>query len=178
MASFAFRSNSWRRPDPERRVQNDVPVIVHAPNHRHFKGTHHLIRAVEELRAEGVSVELDLVEGVSNQEALSRYADADLIADQFLAGAYALFAIEGMALGKPVVSYLNGRFRQWHPEWEECPIVSANPEELKDVLRRLVVDRGLREELGEQGPAYVSKYHSLDSVGRSMKPFYVGSSAA
>ena len=38
-----------------------------------------------------------------------------MIADQFLIGAYALFAIEGMALGKPVVCYLKPAVRAVSP---------------------------------------------------------------
>ena len=147
-------------------------VIVHAPNHRHYKGTRFLIDAVEVLRGEGYPVELDLVEKVENRRALERYAEADIAADQFLAGAYALFAIELMSLGKPVVAYLNERFRPWHPEWDECPIINASPDDLVDTLRRLVVDVDLRVAAGNAGPAYVEKYHSLESVGRDMAALY------
>jgi hypothetical protein len=147
-------------------------VIVHAPNHRHYKGTGHLVRAVEQLRSDGLPVALDLIEGLPNDQALQRYAAADIVADQFLAGAYALFAIEGMALGKPVICYLNDRFRPWHPEWRECPIVCASPETLAEALRTLVRDAALRDELGRQGPPYVEKYHSPESVGRDLADFY------
>jgi hypothetical protein len=42
----------------------------------------------------------------------------------------------------------------------ECPIVSAGPENITDVLRSLVVNPELRRELGLAGRAYVEKYHS------------------
>jgi hypothetical protein len=161
-------------PPPEPRVAGRELVVVHAPNHRHYKGTAHLERAVERLRGEGVAIALDLVERVPNTEALRRYAAADIVADQFLAGTYALFAIGGMALGKPVVCYLNDRFRPWHPEWDECPIVSASPDDLVDVLRRLASDAGLRAEAGGRGPQYVEKWHSLESVGRDLAATYGG----
>ena len=56
---------------------------------------------------------------------------ADIIADQFIGGAYALFAIEGMALGKPVMCYLREELFPCHPEWAECPIVNTNPGNLQ-----------------------------------------------
>jgi glycosyltransferase involved in cell wall biosynthesis len=146
--------------------------IVHASNHRHYKGTRFLIEAVERLEAEGLDVELILVEGVPSEEALRLYAEADIVADQFLIGAYALFAIEAMALGKPVVCYLNPRFASWHPEWEESPIVSASPDTLAGELRRLVLDPTLRAALGARGPEYVRRYHSLDAVGVRMDEIY------
>jgi glycosyltransferase involved in cell wall biosynthesis len=79
-----------------------------------------------------------------------------------------------MALGKPVICYLNDRFRPRHPEWAECPIVSANPDELEDAIRNLVSDPELRRELGARGPAYVREYHSLESVGAAMDAVYRG----
>src|SRR5262249_28317951 len=105
-------------------------------------------------------------------EVRRRIAAADVVADQFVAGAYALFAIEAMAAARPVVCYLNDHFRPWHPEWRECPIVSASPDELVDVLARLAGDAALRREVGARGPAYVERWHSLESVGRDMAAIY------
>lgn len=156
---------------PERRSGSPI-VVVHAPNHRHYKGTRFLVSAIDELRAEGIEIELDLVERVPNEEALRRYAAADIAADQFLAGAYALFAIEAMSLGKPVVCYLNDRFLPWHPEWLEAPILSASPDTLTEKLRLLATDEALRRKLGRAGPAYVERYHSLESVGRDLATIY------
>ena len=166
---YPFDTNGWE-PVPE--VDDGVVTVVHAPNHRVLKGTRYLLDAIRQLRAEGLPVDLELVEGMRLDEARRVYARADVIADQFLIGAYALFAIEGMALGKPVVCYLNDRFRRFHPEWEDCPIVSAHPDTLAEVLRRLIGDPVLRRELGARGPAYVRAQHSLESVGASMDEIY------
>lgn len=166
---YPFDATDWQ-PRPE--VDDGVVTIVHAPNHRVYKGTRFLVSAVEALQAEGLPVRLELVEGVRTDVARETYAFADIIADQFLIGAYALFAIEGMALGKPVVCFLNDRFRPFHPEWDECPIVSANPDTLLDELRALVTDQALRRRLGERGPEYVRRYHSLESVGADLDSSY------
>jgi glycosyltransferase involved in cell wall biosynthesis len=166
---YAFDGQGW---DPTAASHDGVVRVVHAPNHRHYKGTRFLIAAVDQLQAEGLPVQLDLVEGVPIEHARELYAQADIVADQFLIGAYALFAIEGMALGKPVVCYLNDRFSDAHPEWSECPIVSADPDQLVDALRSLVSDPDRRRELGSRGPDYVRKYHSLESVGADLDRWY------
>ena len=168
---FRFPYDSRAR-GPTTCSQSDRVVVVHAPNHRHFKGTRFLIAAIDELRAEGIPLELDLVERVSNVDALRRYARADIAADQFLAGAYALFAIEAMALGKPVLCYLNDRFRPWHPGWDDSPIISTSPDTLVENLRRLAIDAELRESIGQAGPAYVERYHSLQAVGADLRNIY------
>jgi glycosyltransferase involved in cell wall biosynthesis len=77
-----------------------------------------------------------------------------------------------MALGKPVVCYLNERFARHHPEWASCPIVSANPDTLVDELRRLVTDPALRAELGRRGPDYVREVHSPEAVGAQLDAIY------
>jgi len=151
---------------------NGVVTVVHSPNHRHYKGTRFLLEAVETLQSEGLPIELVLVEKMANEEAREIYRRSDVIADQFLIGAYALLGIEGMALGKPVLCYLNPRFEPFHPEWAECPIVSANPDTLVQELRRLVTDRELRRRLGAEGPPFARKYHSLESVGAAMDEIY------
>src|SRR5437764_9305901 len=77
------------------------PIVVHAPSNRAKKGTEHVIAACAEL-----PVDLDLVEGVPHDEARERYARADIVVDQLNAGWHGIFAVEAMALGKPVVTYL------------------------------------------------------------------------
>jgi glycosyltransferase involved in cell wall biosynthesis len=162
---YPFDGDGWT-PVPE--VDDGVVTVVHAPNHRHYKGTRYLEEAVAALQAEGLPVELVLVEGLPNDEARRIFERADVIADQFLIGAYALFAIEGMALGKPVMCRLADRFRPWHPEWDECPIVSADPDTLVEELRRLVLDPDLRRQLGARGPEFVRRHHSLEAVGAKL----------
>ena len=60
-----------------------------------------MIEACEQL-----PVELDIVEGVPHDEARERYARADIVVDQLNAGWHGVFALEAMALGKPVVAHL------------------------------------------------------------------------
>ena len=168
---YPFDADAW---PPASAPEDDVVTVVHSPNHRHYKGTQYLLDAVETLQREGLPIELVLVEKMANEEAREVYRGSDVIADQFLIGAYALLAIEGMALGKPVLCYLNPRFEPFHPEWAESPIVSANPDTLVEDLRRLVLDRQERERLGARGPGYVRKYHALESVGAKMDEIYRG----
>jgi glycosyltransferase involved in cell wall biosynthesis len=169
MFSFPIDIDEWRPVAPP---HEEIVRVVHAPNHPHYKGTQYVQAAVEQLRAEGEPVELLLVQGVPGDEARRRYERADVAVDQLLIGAYAQFAIECMALGRPVVCYLNPRFARLHPEWVEAPIVSATPDTIVDQLRRLVQDRGLREELGRRGPEYVRRHHSLEAVGAELDAVY------
>ncbi len=169
MFPYPIDVDEWRPVPVE---EGDVVRVLHAPNHPEYKGTRYVVDAVERLRAEGEPVELLLVEGLPLDEARRLYERAHIAVDQLLIGAYAQFAIECMALGRPVVCYLNPLFATHHPEWAESPIVSATPDTIVDELRRLVRHPVLREELGRRGPEYVRRHHSLEAVGVVLATIY------
>lgn len=141
--------------------------VLHSPNHQGYKGTEYLVAAVEQLRAEGLQVELDLVEGVQNSEVRRRMQHADILAEQFIAPMYALSAAEGMASGLAVMANTGSewvRALRRFSYLEECPIVATSIEELVPNLRALVTNPALRHTLGEAGRAYVLKYHDYDTA--------------
>ncbi|MEO5360114.1 MAG: glycosyltransferase [Nitrospirota bacterium] len=154
---------------PACETSNSIPVIAHAPNHRLFKGTAYLIKAVDELNEEGVHCTLNIIEQRPHNEVLEGISCADIAADQFLVGAYARFAIESMALCKPVVCYLRDDLFELNPVWEESPIVNANPDNLKEKLKELILMSPTeRSYIGKNGRAYVEKYHSIEYIGNRM----------
>jgi glycosyltransferase involved in cell wall biosynthesis len=150
----------------------DRPLrIVHASNHRMFKGTRFLIEAVEQLRAEQEPVELILVERVSNTRALELYRSADVIFDQCIMGNYGYFALEGMALGKPVMCFIRQPERYLlHPD--ECPIINTHASTLKEDIRRLARRRSELPDIGRRGRAYVAEYFSLPAFARRLGAAY------
>jgi glycosyltransferase involved in cell wall biosynthesis len=145
------------------------PLIVHAPSSRRRKGSEHVIAAVEPLDAD-----LELVEGLHHDEALERYKAADIVVDQLNAGWYGLFAIEAMALGKPVVTFLHDRaVRRTEEAFDtRVPIVSATAESLREALLPLVADAARRRELGAASRAYVERVHDLERVTDSLLALY------
>lgn len=145
--------------------------VVHAPNHAQFKGTRYLVECVARLQKEGYAVELMLVQGLKNDEAMERYKQADIVADQFLVGWHGNFAVEAMALGKPVVAYIR-KPEEYLPKGIECPIVSANPDSLKQALVTLIENPHLRYDLGIRGRRYVEQVFSLERVGERMDRLY------
>lgn len=149
--------------------RNGTVVVAHAPNHRGFKGTEFVFDAIEKLRAEGLKVELLLMEKIQNDEVKRRFREeADLLVEQLVFTGHGLNAVEGMASGLPVVCNLEDDaalllYRRWS-YFGECPLVSASPENLTDVLRRLVTDPALRRELSRAGREYAEKYLGYDSA--------------
>ena len=145
--------------------------IVHACNHRIFKGTNYLIQAIEELQAEGVNVKLILVERIPNERALEIYRSADVIFDQCLMGNYGYFAIEAMALGKPVLCFIRDPEKYLlYPG--ECPIINVHVESLKKDIRELVENRDSLEDIGRRSREYVEKYFSLEAFAQRLRRAY------
>jgi glycosyltransferase involved in cell wall biosynthesis len=145
------------------------PLVVHAPSNRAKKGTAHVIEACEQL-----PVELDVVEGVPHDVARERYARADIVVDQLNAGWHGVFALEAMALGKPVVSHLKPDVVERSAEafGAKVPIVPATADTLVDALGPLVEDAALRRSLGAESRAYVERVHDIDRVADRLLDIY------
>jgi glycosyltransferase involved in cell wall biosynthesis len=145
------------------------PVILHAPSSRRRKGTEHVIEAVE-----GLDADLEIVEGLHHDEAFDRYRNADIVVDQLNAGWYGLFAIECMALGKPVVTFLREEsVRRTEDAYEtSVPIVSATSETLRERLRPLVADAAERRRLGAASRAYVELVHDQERITDRLLDIY------
>lgn len=163
---FTINADEWEPKDSYSSADgvNGTVRILHTPNHRGFKGTEFLIKAVERLKDEGLLVELVLLEGVPNDKIRDVMRTVDVLADQFISYGYAMSAIEGMALGLPILCNLDDiyytRVFRRYAFLDECPAVSTTPELLADDLRALIRNPALREQLGRAGRAYVEKYHS------------------
>ena len=152
----------------------EVLRVAHAPSKRAVKGTQAVLDAVESLRKRGAPIELDLIEGVPNNEARKRYAAADVVVDQLRIGWYGMFAIESMALAKPVVVHLD---EQGAAETEEAfglelPLVRADEQSVEDVLAGLVEIRPELPELGRRSREYVERIHAHTAVARRVLEIY------
>ena len=124
---------------------------------------------------EGLDADLVLVEGLHHEEAFERYREADIVVDQLNAGWYGLFAIECMALGKPVVTFLHEEAvartrkgvrrrradRQRH-ERRLCATAGA--------AGRL--DAAERRRIGAASRAYVEQVHDLEHVTDRLLALY------
>jgi glycosyltransferase involved in cell wall biosynthesis len=144
-------------------------LVLHAPSSRRRKGTEHVIAACEQL-----GVDLEIVEGLDHREAFERYRAADVVVDQLNAGWYGVLAIEAMALGKPVVTFLHDEAVRRTEEafGIEVPIVSATKDTLADVLRPLVESPEERSRAGAASRAYVERVHDLQQMTDRLLDLY------
>jgi glycosyltransferase involved in cell wall biosynthesis len=155
--------------DPAPPSDRARPVILHAPSSRRRKGTEHVIQACE-----GLDADLVLVEGLHHDQAFERYREADIVVDQLNAGWYGLFAIECMALGKPVVTFLHDEAvrRTEDALGTRVPIISATKDDLRSRLEPLVASAAERRRIGAASRAYVEQVHDLDRVADRLLALY------
>jgi len=162
------------RPVYPRRSAGKPLRVVHAPNHPFFKGTQYLQEAVQFLQASGVPIELILIQGQSNDEALRAFSAADVVADQFISGSFGYTAIEAMALGKPVLCFI--RDDAVLPDRKHLPIIGTSPDGLVETLRRLAVSRGDLPRIGHRSRQYVEQNYSLESFALRLHKLYQSAS--
>lgn len=175
-ARFVPYSNIWPEdftfnPNPE----NPRKRIVHAPSKLDFKGTKHVVAAVERLKSEGHEFDFIMVHGVAWQEARKLYENADLLVDQLLAGWYGGVAVELMALGTPVMCYIRQDDLKFiSPALrQQIPVINASPDDvylrLKDFLswdkQKYLAQR-------QKVRAYVDKWHDPRRIGAWMLARY------
>jgi glycosyltransferase involved in cell wall biosynthesis len=147
-------------------IQESPIVVGHFPNHRGVKGTEFLVEAIEQLTKTGLNIELRLFENIKNAELIRILReDVHIVFEHMTGHGHGLAAVEAMSLGKVVINNSEDDsfydpFRTYS-YFSECPIVSANRENLADVIKTLANNKSLRERLGKAGIAYVEKYHSF-----------------
>lgn len=151
------------------------PHILHAPSNRNVKGTKFILQAFERLKADGIAFDYTLIENMSNDEACKAYERADLIIDQLLAGYYGGFAVECMALGKPVICYMREEDMHHLPQdmWAEMPIINTTPDKIYDTLKEWLTSRkGELKERGMISRKYVEKWHDPVKIARTVLDDY------
>jgi hypothetical protein len=144
--------------------------ILHAPTDREIKGTRYVLDAVERLKAAGYPVMLQVLENIPYEEVPAFVGHADIVVDQIMIGAYGTFAVEAMAVGRPVVCRIREDLRTHYRA--DLPIASAGPDMVYAVLERLVQNPAERAERGAAGPVYVAHTHEMHRVAEQVISYY------
>lgn len=167
-ANFDIWAETAIAPSPARRLR-----VVHAPSNGAIKGTPLILAALERLRRR-FDFELILVENTPHEEAMRLYRTADVAIDQVLAGWYGGFAIELMAMGKPVAAYLREEDRGFVPAamWDEAPILRLRPDTLEDDLARILSAPQQLAQIGAASRRYVERWHDPVKIARALISIY------
>jgi hypothetical protein len=145
------------------------PIVLHAPSNAAIKGTAEIVAAIEAV-GRTRPIRPRLVSGVSRNEVLAEIGRADIVVDQLNSETSGVFALEAMALGKPVLSEYR---REWlAPFAQTTPIVPVTAGTLVRRLDELCADTAARERIGAAGKAFVESVHGADGVAALLETVY------
>lgn len=144
--------------------------ILHSPSAKFAKGSNYILPVIDEL-SKLYQIEFVIQNKVPRHEVLKAMQECDIYIDQIVLGSYASAAIEAMAFGKPVIAYIMPRvFEKGIPT--DCPIINANPSNLKDKLIESIENKEFRDLKGKEGRIYVEKFHDAEIESRKLITIY------
>lgn len=148
---------------------DDIPLVVHAPSRRSFKGTEAIVAAVTTLQQK-INFQFQLIEGMTHEQAKEIYSRASIVIDQLRIGWYGVLAVEAMAMGKPTIAYI--RDDLWRKYGSEMPIINANPDNIKEVLEYTLLNSDYRKIKARQSREYFLSTHAADVVCNKLIQIY------
>ena len=154
-------------------VRNELnvkPLVVHAPSKRVAKGTDYIVSAIQNLKNE-LDFDFLLLENMPRAEALLKMSQCDIFIDQLMLGSHGISSCEAMSFGKPVICFImpavvnNGL-----PA--DCPIVNATIDTITEELKKLLVNRDLRNQIGKKSREYALRVHDEDLIAEKFVKIY------
>lgn len=149
------------------------PLIIHAPSNPSIKGTTHIEAALASLKKQ-YDFDYLRISNMPHSEAMKCYESADLIIDQLLLGWYGGFAVEVMAMGKPVLCNIRDEDLQFIPKEMslEIPILRIDPNNLVDQIKNVLEARTQWKRWGQKSREYVLKWHNPRLIAQAMQKAY------
>ncbi len=152
-------------------LEREVPVVLHAPSASALKGSVYVDPVLTDLDARGL-IKYQRVQGVPHSELAEMVRHADIVVDQLLLGSYGVFACEAMAAGRVTVGHIADPVRDLLPT--NLPIAEATPDDLSEVIERLVAERDSARKVADAGPEYVRELHDGRKSVEVLLPFLGG----
>lgn len=162
-------TQEWK---PKSTPQGSKISIVHAPSMAELKGTKYIIEAVNLLKSERKNIEFILLKNLSNEQLKEKLKTADIVVDQVMCGWYGHFAVEAMALGKPVLAYIDKVWCEKVKYAQDVPILNTTKENVYENLKKLIDNAQLRNNLGQKSREYVEKVHDSGKVAKELLCIY------
>lgn len=145
------------------------PLVLHGPSDRVVKGTAEITAAMAAVAARRPLRSM-IVSGVRRETMLGEVARADIVIDQLNSCTSGVFALEAMALGKPVLLQLDPELLA--PFARDTPLVKVTAQTLEHELETLVADPARRQRLGAAGRTFVHRHHAAEHVAGLLETVY------
>ena len=143
--------------------------IAHYPYYKNFQSTDYYTNTLLKLASEKKCKIVEILR-LPHSQALQAINSCDIVIGKILpdVGWFGKFELEGMALGKPVITYVSDKlYEEYKP-----PIYRTTKESFKYDLEKLLEDTSERQRLGKEGLDYIRKFHSVEAVAKTVQESY------
>jgi hypothetical protein len=139
--------------------------IAHAPSNEEYKGSKQIYSAINNLKNR-YEFEFIKLQNLSKDELIEEILKCDLVIDQMLVGFYGILSVETMLLEKPVVCFIRDDI--WSKIEKDCPIYNANPDNLENVLEKILQNPLQLIARGRESRKYSLEHHSPEKIAKKM----------
>jgi len=155
---------------PVQENQQSAIRILHAPSRPVAKGSLIFRKLIDELKAEGYTIEFIELVGVPNSTVLEELQKCDFVLDELYSDMpLAMFATEAAMFGKPVVvgGYYAVRFKLDNHDCEIPPALFVEPEGIKQAIKKMIVDHDFRLDLGRRAHHFILESWNAHKVAQN-----------
>jgi glycosyltransferase involved in cell wall biosynthesis len=148
-----------------KKCEDDVRLLLV----RHGKDIKKSKALVEEL---GISGSVEFLPFMGKRELVEAYNSSDIVADQFSYGSLGTAAIQAMACGKPVISYLEDKRAKEYYDGDMPPVLNAKTEnQIFEKLIELTGDKK-RKSVGSASSRWALRFHGEEKVAMQLVEVY------
>jgi len=150
-----------------------VPLILHTPSDKTKKGTSRFVDACELLKKDGYTFDYKIITDKKHDYVLSEKKKATIFFDQVGCGSYGNAAVEAMAYGIPVITYLpDSSVRQANGLLDDTPVINCGNtvESIKSTISK-TLNKDLSE-ISRKTRDWGYKTHSYPAVANKWSSIY------
>ena len=158
------------RVDAVKASQRQSIRILHAPSRPLAKGSLVFRQVVDELIAEGYSIDLVELVGVPNRVVLKELQNCDFVIDELYSDTpLAMFATEAAMFGKPAIvgGYYAAQLSADNQYSVLPPSLYVAPEEIKQAIRKMIDDKEFRTDMGNRAHDFILNNWSARMVAKN-----------
>ena len=137
-----------------------------------IKGTHCVYDAEKKLKKDGLPIKFVYCFDIDSHNMRFMQVQADIIVDQLNYGTNGAAARESMMLGKPTICYINDNIKKKNIIMSQSPLISANEENLYEILKSLITSQDRLENIQKASREYAIKWYSPVNIRKRFEKIY------
>jgi hypothetical protein len=159
-----------RLPTRKKNERNHLRFL-HVPTEPWVKGTDIINLTMERFKNQGYSFEYESVRNLEQDKFYEKLNNCDVYIDELKCGSHGVTAVEAMALGKAVITYIREDLLPTYPR--DLPIINSNPTDFFMTIQSILSGRIDVVDVGERSFVYAKTMHDSRIVANDLLRAYV-----